>query len=44
MSNNEKCLFHASFRLPRSLSLAPLDVRGEVDLVGQLADVDLEPG
>ena len=43
MSNNEKCLFHASFCLPRSLSLAPLDVRGEVDLVGQLADVDLEP-
>ena len=43
MSNNEKCLFHASFCLPRSLSLAPLDVRGEVDLVGQLADVDLKP-
>merc|ERR1719499_971645 len=43
MSNNEKCLFHASFCLPRSLSLAPPDVRGKVDLVGQLADVDLEP-
>ena len=41
MSNNEKCLFHASVTL--ALFLAPLDVRGEVDLVGQLADVDLEP-
>ena len=41
MSNNEKCLFYASVFL--ALALAPLDVRGEVDLVGQLADVDLEP-
>ena len=39
-----KCLFHNSI-LHSSLppSLAALDVGGEVNLVGQLADVDLEP-
>ena len=43
-----KCLFHLS-RLPSFPrvalfpSLAALDVRREVNLVGQLADVDLEP-